>query len=799
MYAFCRNRCIASALIATAAAIAPIHATAQLIDCSEPGCNWADVAIPLTANQPTYWSVATGQPANGGVSPFTVLDPGDPPGRPALDGTDERVLRGYIVAWAVNAAGEEIRWNHLKGDALIIHYEKGAAWEYNAFAFQLVNPLVGHGQPSLPAGELRLDGSEYDNAYDLLLLDFYASYEFPFFLNTGSTIDSDLTLLPLHLDLRQETDGPVTTKASFTVWNQNEVKLTGLDRCVTCWDQTLLSQYGVPNHFLIENLQTSKGKAHIDGLASQLCDRDFDPGDGLALGADPRDVVSVDAALIGVVATDIEFGPYGTSDYAGMNLTGMGVQAGLLLADVASGPHPERPTGSATGSSLPDSRRARTQRTLPGQAPSRPDEPVALGPDDRGSASEKGSLLIFPNVELRWDAAGNTLIQDTFIDLTNDYPGDVLVQMYFVNGDHPFNPGPSDANSNGVPDDCEDRLRWSCNILRNDTGDCQVDPAGPFASLAECEQNCTLRYTCAYISRGIGGEPQCLPHPQGEYATLADCQAGCGQRYSCVGNGDRSAGPTGDQFCAIDSNGIFERLTYCLEECGPPRYDCYVDEISGQSVGCVQSPLGSYATPDECEQNCGASRYTCGHFARGAVGPTCLPDSCGEYASFVDCVNSCGVRTYTCADDSRSNGDGCVVAAGSQGEFDTLLECAFSGSCPTNTRYNCVLTKGGTTCVPNESGQYENQETCERCCADTPFSCNINVRSSSAECVPDRWGEFASLDACNDDCVLMYSCEDETTGGFCVLDPFGPYTEDECLNNVCNTSRAGEAAGSTAK
>ena len=49
---------------------------------------------------------------------------------------------------------------------------------------------------------------------------------------------------------------------------------------------------------------------------------------------------------------------------------------------------------------------------------------------------EKGSVLIFPKVEIRWDWCGN-VIQDTFIDLTNDYPGDVLVQMYFVNGDPP--------------------------------------------------------------------------------------------------------------------------------------------------------------------------------------------------------------------------------------------------------------------------------------------------------------------------------------------------------------------------
>ena len=40
-----------------------------------------------------------------------------------------------VLAWAVNPVGEEIRWNHLKGDAVIVNYGKHAAWEYGAWAF----------------------------------------------------------------------------------------------------------------------------------------------------------------------------------------------------------------------------------------------------------------------------------------------------------------------------------------------------------------------------------------------------------------------------------------------------------------------------------------------------------------------------------------------------------------------------------------------------------------------------------------------------------------------------------------
>lgn len=51
---------------------------------------------------------------------------------------------------------------------------------------------------------------------------------------------------------------------------------------------------------------------------------------------------------------------------------------------------------------------------------------------NRASFSEKGSVLIYPKVEVRFDQAGN-LLQDTFIQLINDHPSwSVHVLMHFV-------------------------------------------------------------------------------------------------------------------------------------------------------------------------------------------------------------------------------------------------------------------------------------------------------------------------------------------------------------------------------
>lgn len=329
------------------------------------------------------------------------------PGRPAMDGTDDRVLRGYIVAWAVNSDGVEIKWNHLAGNTTIVNYRDGSAWEYGAWASQAVNPVIDHGQPTGFAGELQLNGLEFAPPYSLLLFNFQAVDSAAFSQEGVAQVisDTDLTLHPVAIDLRQNHEPPVATKASMTIWNQWEAHFSGTHRCITCWDQTLLSFYDSPNHFYLEFLQTDHGKARIEGEASA--------------GECPE---SVDAALLGVAARQLLFD--GGLDYAaaGGNLIGMGIEDATILYDV-QGPPPPQPGGGADARS------------------GSPDAPPLGGRDvpwqDRATATEKGSILIFSKVELRWTADG-ALVQDTFVHLSNDYPDDVLVQLYFINGDEPL-------------------------------------------------------------------------------------------------------------------------------------------------------------------------------------------------------------------------------------------------------------------------------------------------------------------------------------------------------------------------
>ena len=62
---------------------------------------------------------------------------------------------------------------------------------------------------------------------------------------------------------------------------------------------------------------------------------------------------------------------------------------------------------------------------------------ITIKPAKRVDVSKKGSLLVYPKIEIKWDAAGQ-VTQDTFVTIANDYPDDVHVHWYFVNGDEPL-------------------------------------------------------------------------------------------------------------------------------------------------------------------------------------------------------------------------------------------------------------------------------------------------------------------------------------------------------------------------
>ena len=317
----------------------------------EPGWNKMDCRVYLTPNQPMYWSAARGTP--GGCQPFSVLDPpagfqlyGRPD--PETDGAT-LVLRGTVLVWAVGyfdhpEGWQEIRWNHLYGSAMTVNYAEGTAWEYNAQAFQALSTTPNGSPTDGQPGQLLLDGNEYEAPPAKLLIDFYATGSQALSLDDPSepgsvSMDTDLTLHPASFDFRQDNDGPVITKVEFEVFNQNEAKLSGQRRCITCWDQTLMSRYitavGVPNYFVRDLLGTDKGQARIDGVASVECDYLEH------YGIDRKK--SENAALLGVASKILSFDADANRDATGLNLVNIGEEPARVLYDVFVGENGDLP------------------------------------------------------------------------------------------------------------------------------------------------------------------------------------------------------------------------------------------------------------------------------------------------------------------------------------------------------------------------------------------------------------------------------------------------------------------------
>jgi len=287
-------------------------------------CETIHIDSTLTLNEPAWWAASTGVGSKA-VAPFFGFDQAyDDP-----DGSTDLVVRGYLVVIATDVLDRQINFNHLYGQATLVNYAEGDAWEYNAYAFRA---LIGTTGATIgTAGEIQLNGTQYDYAFDYLLLDYFASGSFAF-SGAGVVVEheTDLTLMITDQDLRQETEGPYVTKAFFRIWNEDETSFTN-EFCLIKWDQSLISKWG--GAFLRTNLQTDKGRARIDGIYSQLCNTvDDDNNPVLTSGNFP---------LLGVQAKILTFDSSACAK-AGGELVGSGTQSTCILYDPIGEPPPEK-------------------------------------------------------------------------------------------------------------------------------------------------------------------------------------------------------------------------------------------------------------------------------------------------------------------------------------------------------------------------------------------------------------------------------------------------------------------------
>lgn len=227
------------------------------------GCSHLDFQFRLTKLHPLVFRASDGEHLWDDTNVWRV------PSVSAF-GKDEE---GVLKCWAVDASAEnQISWNYLKGEAIIVSIDGTSAWEYNAYRFAAKNAVdrASVGQ----AGRIDLNGGG-TVANPVVGYDACPSYIVFDFLAESDNVTSDLNLVPCIQNLKQE--GTSTkTKATFTIWNQNEVKFTGAHQCFNCYIEASLDYFTVPQDsttskikpFSVARLHTDAARMRVQGLQS---------------------------------------------------------------------------------------------------------------------------------------------------------------------------------------------------------------------------------------------------------------------------------------------------------------------------------------------------------------------------------------------------------------------------------------------------------------------------------------------------------------------------------------------------
>jgi hypothetical protein len=266
--------------------------------------NWdqeiQDFMFRLTPNQPVWFRASDGAGTGSQDDPSVSFPVTVPPFFPGDH------VAGELKCWAVDAmGGNQIAFNHLYGNAMIIDLEHTAAYEYNAWAFTARG--VTQGAPVGSGGTLVLSGNNgaYDACPQYMLFNFFSegsSINLDDNNGNATFVRTDLTLVPCIQDLRQDRT-PTCTKAKFDIWNENETKYTGAYQCLKCWFEGYLGDIGKANKygfggekFTFKALHTTAGRFRVQGVSSTVCN-----------GFNSKCTAQVASPLLGLTSTEVNF------------------------------------------------------------------------------------------------------------------------------------------------------------------------------------------------------------------------------------------------------------------------------------------------------------------------------------------------------------------------------------------------------------------------------------------------------------------------------------------------------------
>ncbi len=207
-----------------------------------------DFDIWLTKQQPTYWLVSEGRLVNPADLPcsaqsdfYGCFNAGFDPGRvpPVVED-----FTGELKCVEVDASGNALSGNHLKGEATLVTVASGDVAKYNALGIIGLNNNDGDGVLCLGGGTeadpqgLCPSGAEYNACPQTWILNHLADGAEDPVVGEGSSVETDITVVPCAENF--ETQAPETVTIQFALYNEYEQRFSA-STSVTCWAELNLS------------------------------------------------------------------------------------------------------------------------------------------------------------------------------------------------------------------------------------------------------------------------------------------------------------------------------------------------------------------------------------------------------------------------------------------------------------------------------------------------------------------------------------------------------------------------------
>jgi hypothetical protein len=240
-----------------------------------PRCAETNFDLPLMPRQPTHWVASQGRAVDASDT-VAGLDPGLIP--PVANG-----FEGALFCIEVDALGAPISGNHLIGTATLQDRTNGDVAQYNAIGLRGLDTNDGDGTLCLGGGVTTAcpNGAEYDACPTDWNLDHFADAAEDSVVGTGSSVTTNLTVVPCSQDFLLANPTPVTLQ--MMIYNEFEQPFSA-SKQVPCWMDSRLGLLGAAFNFGFLGTTYAQTKLHpvLQGGVAMVAQEFHDAPGGLS-------------------------------------------------------------------------------------------------------------------------------------------------------------------------------------------------------------------------------------------------------------------------------------------------------------------------------------------------------------------------------------------------------------------------------------------------------------------------------------------------------------------------------------